>query len=259
MADWDTNNPSDSDIVSQYPANERAARAAVRTNFGIDHHETDDADVGKHEVIQIVDNGADPTIAAGQAGIWNNGGVLKTRVGAGTASEMAQRGELNAPAGTKMIFFQASAPTGWTQDTAVNDRVLKVVSGTGGGTGGSWTITGVTVDNHAITAGEMPVHNHGGLTGGRNPNTDTAGGHVHGIRLTDSDSGGITSSADSGNNGAASFVAGAIETAGAHSHTVNFHDHTIPSDGNGNGHNHGLTADGTWRPSHIDVIAASKD
>lgn len=41
------------------------------------------------------------------------------------------------PVGTKMVFFQASAPSGWTQDTGNNDKALRVVSGTGGGTGGT--------------------------------------------------------------------------------------------------------------------------
>lgn len=39
--------------------------------------------------------------------------------------------------GTKLAFFQSSAPTGWTQDTSNNDAMLRVVSGSGGGTGGS--------------------------------------------------------------------------------------------------------------------------
>ncbi|MDD3493692.1 MAG: hypothetical protein PHZ19_09385 [Candidatus Thermoplasmatota archaeon] len=64
------------------------------------------------------------------------------------------------PSGTKMLFAQAAAPTGWTQDTSVNDRVLRVVSGSGGGTGGSWTLSGLTVDGHALTIAEMPAHTH---------------------------------------------------------------------------------------------------
>ncbi|RJP77999.1 MAG: hypothetical protein C4524_07375, partial [Candidatus Zixiibacteriota bacterium] len=44
------------------------------------------------------------------------------------------------PAGTKMLFLQPAAPPGWTQDPAVNDRVLRLVSGAGGGTGGDWTM-----------------------------------------------------------------------------------------------------------------------
>jgi len=45
------------------------------------------------------------------------------------------------PSGTKQVFYQASAPTGWTQDTAaaLGNAAMRVVTGTGGGTGGSDT------------------------------------------------------------------------------------------------------------------------
>ncbi len=38
-----------------------------------------------------------------------------------------------------MVFYQASAPTGWTQDTsaALANTAMSIVTGTGGGTGGS--------------------------------------------------------------------------------------------------------------------------
>lgn len=39
--------------------------------------------------------------------------------------------------GTVCIFFQAAAPSGWTNDAANNDHGIRVVSGSGGGTDGS--------------------------------------------------------------------------------------------------------------------------
>lgn len=65
--------------------------------------------------------------------------------------------------GTKTLFHQAAAPTGWTQDTGVNDRVIRVTSGTGAGTGGSWTISGVTVNGHSLSVAELPSHTHDAL------------------------------------------------------------------------------------------------
>ena len=73
---------------------------------------------------------------------------------------------VNFASGTKMVFYQASAPTGWTAE-AVNDKFLRVVSsgGTGGTTGGSGlapssTITlahSHTVDSHTHST---PAHTH---------------------------------------------------------------------------------------------------
>lgn len=41
------------------------------------------------------------------------------------------------PAGTTAVFGQAAAPTGWTKLTTYNNYALRLVSGTGGGTGGN--------------------------------------------------------------------------------------------------------------------------
>jgi hypothetical protein len=44
-------------------------------------------------------------------------------------------------ASTVLLFYQAAAPTGWTQVTTQNNKALRIVSGTGGGTGGSVAFT----------------------------------------------------------------------------------------------------------------------
>lgn len=78
--------------------------------------------------------------------------------------------------GTATFFAQATAPTGWTKSTTHNDKALRVVSGSGGGAGGttafstvmasrtpagSVNISGGTVGGHAITEAEMATHTHG--------------------------------------------------------------------------------------------------
>ena len=101
------------------------------------------------------------------------------------------------PAGTKKLFFQATAPTGWTQDTTNAGRALRVVSGTGGGTGGCTPFVtalssssgninvginttlpveippgaGTFIGNHTLSITELPDHVHPsvyGPTGGAN-------------------------------------------------------------------------------------------
>lgn len=79
------------------------------------------------------------------------------------------------PSGTDWVFFQASAPTGWTKQTTHNNKALRLVSGTGGGSGGSQpfttvcsptfkyegTITTTTATgNRALTFPMIPSHTH---------------------------------------------------------------------------------------------------
>lgn len=68
------------------------------------------------------------------------------------------------PSGTKMLFAQATAPTGWTKDTTHNDKSLRVVSGTGGGSGGSVafsTVFGRTaVDASSLSIAQLAAHAH---------------------------------------------------------------------------------------------------
>ena len=75
------------------------------------------------------------------------------------------------PSGTKMLFQQSSAPTGWTKETTHNDKALRIVSGSvsSGGTSAfstafaSYTPAGsvsVTVAGHALLITEMPAHSH---------------------------------------------------------------------------------------------------
>lgn len=75
------------------------------------------------------------------------------------------------PAGTNMIFYEASAPTGWTLNNTADDRFLRVETSGGGGTGGSWeAMTDSSNDaSTGITATHAHTHdaaaNQGGATG----------------------------------------------------------------------------------------------
>jgi hypothetical protein len=82
------------------------------------------------------------------------------------------------PQNSVSIFFMANAPTGWTKLTTQNDKALRVVSGTGGGSGGTSSFTTVfpnslrpvavpsvpmtgTVSPHTLTVAQLPSHAHG--------------------------------------------------------------------------------------------------
>ena len=74
------------------------------------------------------------------------------------------------PSGTRMIFQQTAAPTGWTKDTSnTNQRALRVVSGTAssGGTvnftaafSSSRATSGGSVNGHTLSTAETASHFH---------------------------------------------------------------------------------------------------
>ena len=91
------------------------------------------------------------------------------------------------PSGTKMVFYQASAPTGWTQDTAaaLANTALSVVTGTGGGTGGSDSFYSTFGASRTLSTGAIPVSGSlSGTVGGTTLSTPQIPSHNHGINFT---------------------------------------------------------------------------
>lgn len=84
----------------------------------------------------------DPSVSLEDLDTHDHSAVGAQIVTAGIADNAVTNAKLDSnaviPTGTKMCFYQANAPTGWTA-VAVNDKFLRVVSagGTGGSTGGS--------------------------------------------------------------------------------------------------------------------------
>lgn len=107
----------------------------------------------------------DNSVGAAELNVTGNGtsGQMLTSDGDGTFS-WDDAPEAFA-SGTKMIFAQASAPTGWTQDTSSNDAALRVVSGTGGGTGGTANFSSpahsLSAGNTTLSTTQIPAHTHG--------------------------------------------------------------------------------------------------
>lgn len=85
--------------------------------------------------------------------------------------------------GARILFQQSNAPTGWTKDTAHNDKALRVVSGSAGGGGNAGFLNAFankqvqgsisnyisgSIAGHTLTSGQIPKHDHGLLVAGDN-------------------------------------------------------------------------------------------
>lgn len=65
------------------------------------------------------------------------------------------------PRGSTLLFYQSSAPLGWTKITTQNDKAIRVVSGSGGVSGGTNSFSTVmaqtTVGNTTLTLSQLPT------------------------------------------------------------------------------------------------------
>jgi hypothetical protein len=134
-------------------------------------------------------------------------------------------------AGTAMVFANPAAPTGWTKLTTVNDKALRVVSGTSGGVlGGSVafsTLFGRTAtDNSTLVPGTVPM----GTT------------YVAGVNKAGSSSAPLSS------------ISSFNFWGGGSDYEFSFNQ-PFYSDGGGNAHSHAMD----MRVAYVDVIIATKD
>jgi len=171
--------------------------------------------------------------------------------------------------GTRMLFQQSNAPSGWTKDTTgVNNKALRVVSGSvgsGGSVGFTSAFANRNVSDTALNTDQIPGHTHGfsGTTG-------TAGNHTHGVSDPGHDhtqdghiAGNFLYSGGGGNPGvgvpsqqnvnvSSSKTGVSIANAGSHNHSFSG---TTSSTGSGRAHSHNLNMD----VQYLDVIIAVKN
>ena len=176
------------------------------------------------------------------------GGYKLTGLGSGsTSGDSVEYAQMNAaiaaanfPSGTKLVFPQPSAPTGWTKLTTADNAALRVVSGTTGGTyysaghAFSSATAGGAVDYHNITQAELPNVNF----------TVTDPGHSHTYTIT-------TSGGPYAASGAGIVTASSSTGASVTGISVN-------SGGSGAGHTHTFTSS-ALNINYVDVIMASKN
>ena len=153
------------------------------------------------------------------------------------------------PSGTRMLFNQTSAPTGWTKDTSSTNRALRLVSGTVG-TGGvntftgqlnaSVTTSGGSVSNHTLTTAQLPAHFHNVWT--RNET------NIDGSRGTSNQNTADHHWTSSGGGYRQVHIGGGNYAP------------TSSNTGSGNSHNHGFTNPSfNLNIAYTDVIIAQKD
>jgi microcystin-dependent protein len=146
------------------------------------------------------------------------------------------------PAGTRMVFAQASAPTGWTQDTtaALNDSALRLVNTAGGGTGGTVAFTtafasGLSSGSYTLAIADIPSHSHGV--------SDPGHAHTTGFTIVT-----VTAGPDpiASGGGGMQFTSSSTELTGI----------SINANGGGGGHSHSLPS---FAVKYVDLIIAVKN
>lgn len=148
---------------------------------------------------------------------------LDTRLTAEVAARVALEAEYDAHAALygvldKLWTYRNTAPSGWNIVASTTDALLACKGGsnayntTGGQQIGTWTISGISVNNHTLVTSEIPAHTH--TTGSRE-------GNFYGANST------IQCGANPG---------GAYRTT------------TSSSVGSGAGHDHNLTIGSAYRP-----------
>ena len=173
----------------------------------------------------------------------------------GTGSAPTWQAIVSFDSGTKMVFAQASAPTGWTQDTVNNDKALRVVSGVGGGTGGTHALSSPPSTAHTHST---PAHSHTHTlsAGAHTLSTTQMPAHSHTYYAWGSDqynNGYRVEYGDSRDSLQYNFTSASTGGGSSHSHTLSG---SIDSGGSGTSGSAGPTA---FAPQYVDVIVCSKD
>jgi hypothetical protein len=234
--------PADTDEEAQGASQIRNTRYAVGERVEIDHSLYGDGNDGKHLYVTLRGSLQSPTafgLDPGDGRLWaapiNSNSELLYQDSSGRVIQLTSAGGLNVaaepiPGGNTafMLFAQQVPPPGWTLSTAINDMLVRVVSGFGGDAGGSWTISGVTLGETTLSISQIPQHTHVQYY-----NADFPSG---------------------GNNLPQGNVAGAAQVPGTPSPSMV----TGPVGGSA-AHGHSWSNDGSWRPAYFDCIIASYD
>tara|TARA_R110000822_G_scaffold55931_1_gene141652 strand:- start:468 stop:1634 length:1167 start_codon:yes stop_codon:yes gene_type:complete len=150
--------------------------------------------------------------------------------------------------GTRMIFGQNAAPTGWSKDTTnYNQHAMRIVTGTAGGTGGTVDFTSAFTSQ--AVAGSVSITGIAGSAGATTLSTAQMPSHTHTI------SGRFTTASLQGGKGAATGTVVSTGTTnatgggGSHTHPFSFSSGTATFSGSAI----------NLAVKYFDVITATKD
>lgn len=163
--------------------------------------------------------------------------------------------------GTRLVFAQAAAPTGWTQvvDDSADNRMLRVVKTAGAGTGGS---------NSPILNNVVPSHTHGFTTGTISADhshtfsagTSGVGDHAHGFPYEMMFQAGGSGPFFTGNQSNIQYgILTSTNGAGAHSHSVSGTTSGVSSNHTHSGSTDNGSSQTNWTPRYIDTIVCNKN
>lgn len=236
---WDKNKPAGSQKLRLADDDIRANNEALEIALSEGHEfVTGGGQSGKHTTPTFKDNTSDPPqpTVTNEIRMYNKAGVMYNFKQSGVKEAIG-----GIPPGTKMLFKQNAAPVGWTFLAEDNDRALLNTSTVteGGSTGGSWTISGLSiqVNNHTLTIAQIPQHRH--LNGVANNN---AYPFVYGGTSQDMP-GSATTEIDDG-------VQAPREVQGYTSYVGESAAHS---------HDSSISQNGSWRPAYVKVITCRKD
>jgi hypothetical protein len=151
--------PSDTENINLGASRIRSLKFDIRQRMQIDHQWAGDAFDGKHLRVTLPSGFAgSPDAGDGVVYAANVGGntELWYRDSAGHFLQLTSNGSINVPAsfpvGTRMVFGNAAPPAGWLQLAGAGDRLIRLVDdSSGGGSGGDWVISGITVSTSTVT------------------------------------------------------------------------------------------------------------
>ena len=175
-------------------------------------------------------------------------------------------GGAGVPSGTVMVFYQAAAPTGWTKSTSNNDKALRVVSGNGGGTGGTHALSSPPSLAHTHTSAahvhSVGAHSHGNNLSAAAHTLSTAQMPSH----THSFGGGYAASSTymdtpRRGNSNTTYVTSATGGGGSHSHGMSgsVSNSSAFNSSSAGGDATSSTTPTSFAPKYIDVIICAKD